>query len=129
MKLEEKLKSMVNKIWMHNAILHKLLSFKITEDEVILVTDKKWITIPLKKINFELESFLPTAEENEFENKITVFQPDNKQSMKEVIADNIKRLQTNPAFISQAKEINNQVKTMVSMAKLELAILQMKKSK
>lgn len=127
MKLEERLKKMVNKSWMHNAVIHKLLSFSISESAVILVTDKKWFHIPPVKINSELESFLPVDDEKPQE--VTVFQQTNRDSLKDVLLSNIKNLQNSPTFLSQAREINSQVKTLLQMAKLEIDVIKLREKK
>ena len=127
MKIEDRLQSMTGKTYMYNTIHHKILTYQIKSDEVTIVTDKKWIVIPLTKINAELEQFLPIEFEKEAVIYVTLFGKENKQSLKEVVMENIKKLQTDTAYISQAKAVNEQIKTMIAMAKLEIETIKLKK--
>ena len=126
MQLGEKLQSMVNKSWMYHTRHLKLLSFKITEDNVTLVTDKTWIEVPLKKINATLAEFLPVDEERHSELSVVLFKGNGKASLKDLIYENIDKIKENPEYIKSAKALNEQVKTVIEMAKLELQIKNLK---
>lgn len=122
MQLEDKLQSMLNKNWMFNARNIKLLSFKITEDKVILVADKEWIEVPITKINQKLSEFLPAPDEHHSEMSVILFKGNGKASLKDLIYENIEKIKEDPAYIPKAKALNEQVKTVIEMAKLELLI-------
>ena len=122
MQLEEKLQSMLNKNWMYNTRNHKLLSYKLTEDKVILVTDKEWIDVPITKINQKLSEFLPAPEEVQSEMSVILFKGNGKASLKDLIYENIEKIKADTAYIPKAKALNEQVKTVIEMAKLELLI-------
>lgn len=122
MQLEEKLQSMLNKTWMYNTRNHKLLSFKIKEQEVILVTDKEWIEVPMTKINKTLSEFLPVDEREKSEMSVVLFKGNGKASLKDLIYENIDNIKKDPSYIPKAKALNEQVKTVIEMAKLELQI-------
>lgn len=126
MQLEEKLQQMVNKTWMHNARNHKLLSSKINGEKVILVTDKEWIEVPLTKINQKLSEFLPVDEPKESELSVVLFKGNGKASLKDLIYENIDNIKKDPSYIPKAKALNEQVKTIIEMAKLELQIKNIK---
>lgn len=114
---------MVNKTWMYNARHHKLLSYRISENSVILVTDKEWYEIPITKINKELSSFLPVATSNSHKDvSIVLFSGNGQSSLRDVVMDNITKLQSDPNYIKQAEAINKQVKTMIEMSKLKIKI-------
>lgn len=127
MKLEERLEKMVNKPFMYNATEYKILSFKVFSEEVTLVTDKGWKTFPITKVNAELEKFLPIEVENTMPVLLTVFENGNKKSLRDIILDNIKKIQEDPKYIGQAKALNEQIKTMLAMAKLELESVKLKR--
>jgi len=108
---------------MYNARHHKLLSYKINEDSVTLVTDKEWYEIPITKINKELASFLPVSmDKGHKEVSIILFSGNGQSSLREVVMDNITKLREDPNYVKQAEAINNQVKTMIEMAKLKIKI-------
>ena len=119
MELTEKLKSMTGKTWMYKARLQKLLSFKIKEDSVTLVTDKEWYEIPITKINKELTEFLVAGQDSN-QMELILFKSNGKQSLKDLIYENIDKIKANPSYITQAKELNSQVKTILEMAKIQL---------
>ena len=113
---------MLNKNWMYNARNYKLLSYKLTEDKVILVTDKEWFEVPTTKINQKLSEFLPAPEEVQSEMSVVLFKGNGKASLKDLIYENIEMIKKDPSYIPKAKALNEQVKTVIEMAKLELLI-------
>lgn len=60
----DKLDSMINKTWLYNTRLIKILSYKIDEEKCVIVTDKDWITINAIDVNKKIKEFLPVAEED-----------------------------------------------------------------
>ena len=120
MKLADKLFSMKDKTWMYNARLHKLINYKISEEEVQIVTDKEWFAFPITKINSVLEQFLPAEEEQPSQTQIAIFNGNGKSSLKDLVLENIELIKNDPNYIPKAKALNEQVKTMIEMAKLEI---------
>jgi len=126
MHLEERLKNMVNKTWMYNTRLHKFLSYKITNDSVTIVTDRDWYQIAIAKINKELEQFLEVNEKNNL--SVILFSGNGKSSIKDILYENINKLGKGELDIKTAKEINEQIKTLLSMAKLKIEMDKLEKS-
>jgi hypothetical protein len=127
MKIEDRLQSMIGKTYMYHTFTHKILSYQVRSEGVTIISDKKWIVIPITKINAELEQFLPIEFEKEVVVALTLFESGNKKSLKDLVMNNIDKLQQDPKFIDQAKALNEQVKTMIAMAKLELETIKLKK--
>lgn len=127
MKLEERLEKMVNKPFMYNATGYKILSFKVFSEEVTLVTDKGWKSFPITKINAELEKFLPIEPEKIMPIAFAAFEESNKESLKNLLMDNIKKIKDDPDFLPQAKGINEQAKTVLAVVKLELEAIKLKR--
>ncbi len=50
------------------------------------------------------------------------------QSLKTILMDNIKKIQDDKAFIPQAAEINNQVKSYIDIVKTEIEVIKILKS-
>lgn len=126
MQLEEKLKQMVNKTWMYKTRNIKLLSFKINAELVTLVTDVEWIDVPIRKINQKLSEFLPVNVPVDSDMGAIIFKGNGKASLKDLIYENIEEIKRDPSYIPKAKALNEQVKTVIEMAKLELQIKNLK---
>jgi len=127
MKLEERLEKMVDKSFIYNGFEYKVISFKVSGEEVTIVTNKAWKTFPITKINAELGKFLPIEPENQKTEAVvlsTVNQ--NKEVLSKTIIENIEKIKNNAAYIPQAKAVNEQIKTMIAMAKVELDIIKLK---
>lgn len=120
MKLNDRLFSMKNKVWMYNTRLHKILNFKVSETEVQIVTDKEWLTFPITKINAALEQFLSANEEQPSVTSIAIFQGNGKPALKDLVLENIDNIKKDSSYIPKAKALNEQIKTMIEMAKLEI---------
>lgn len=120
MKLADKLNNMKNKTWMYNTRLHKILNFKVTETEVQIVTDKDWLTFSITKINTALDQFLPANEEKQNVTSIALFQGNGKPALKDLVLENIENIKKDVNYIPKAKALNEQIKTMIEMAKLEI---------
>lgn len=121
--LEERLQSMLNKTWMYMANKYKMLSFRITDDKVQIVTDKKWFEFPLKRINLELDNFLPVDEEKP--GFPLALQIQNQESLLKLLHNNIELIQKDPTRIREVKEINSQVKTILDVFKTQMMFLRM----
>ena len=120
MKINDRLLSMKNKTWMYNARLHKILNYKVTDEEVQIVTDKEWLTFPITKINAALEQFLAANEEQTSVTSIAIFQGNGKPALKDLVLENIENIKKDSSYIPKAKALNEQIKTMIEMAKLEI---------
>lgn len=127
MKLEERLEKMVNKSFMYNATAMKVLSFKVFSEEVTIITDKGWKTFPITKINAEIEKFLPIEPETLMPVVHTTFNNQDNESLKNLLMDNIKKIKENPEYLKQAKGINDQAKTVLAIARIELEAIKLKK--
>lgn len=111
---------MQNKTWMYNSRLHKIINYKIGDESVQIVTDKEWFTFPITKINSVLEQFLPAQEEKPSETRVAIFNGNGKTSLRELVLENIENIRKDASYIPKAKALNEQVKTMIDIAKLEI---------
>lgn len=119
--LEERIIKMIDKTWMYNVKEYKLLSYKFESNDLILVTDREWIRIPVSLANKKLDEFLPVERED---NKMALVSlpKENRISLINLIQDNIAKIKNDPEYIKQAKEINSQVRTILDIVKTELQI-------
>ncbi|MDB5240077.1 MAG: hypothetical protein JWP57_702 [Spirosoma sp.] len=129
-KLEDRIRDMVGKTFLVNAVSHKVLSFRIDDDKLLIVSDKKWFpAMDVQHSGKFLETFLEADEEPGHACPATLPatvlpQPAALQSsaeLKDIMMDNIRKVQADQEYIPQASEIANQVKTLIDLAKTEIA--------
>jgi hypothetical protein len=124
MNTTERLQSMVGKTWLYKKKKITILSWKQQGEDITIVTDVEWIT----KHFTELPLFIELFEHTEDPGNASTLQVISEQrhsisSLKDVLMDSIKRVQENKEYIEQAKSINNNVNTLLNMAKLEVQIM------
>lgn len=118
MSLVEKAQEMVGKSYLYHAHEFKILGFAMEDGEIHIFTDKRTI---IGKANHDfLNEFLPIEEEAD--RKALLLLPDKKQmnNLKDIILDNIQRVKENKSYIPQANSINQNINTLLNMARLEL---------
>lgn len=131
--LLSRLSKMVGQTYLYNTNSVKILSYKQKEDHVTIVTDKDWIEVPLFKLPALLEEFLEVEQEDEEPQhlpspsrnsslQVTQNARQNLSSLKDVLLDNITKVQKDKEYINQAKAINNNINTLMNMYKLELEL-------
>lgn len=127
---------MLNRTYLFNAVSHKILTYKIENDKLTLVSDKKWFApIEVQHSGRFLEQFLKTEEDEATSGAETlpatvVPMPEVLQvssSLKDVLLDNIKRVQENKEYIPQATAINENARTLIDLAKTEIAYHRIKR--
>lgn len=124
MNLEEKLESMVNHHYLYDARRQKILSFKIENDELIIVTDYRWYQFDCGKVLRILKrDFLPAPSE---ERKIVLASTANGtfKDLGKALATTINTLSEKPESVNlgQVKAMNDSIRTLVEVAKLELEL-------
>jgi len=122
-KATDKLQGLIGKTVMYNTRNYKLLYFETEGDITRVGTDKKM----LKFKNGQLEEFLKELSEVE-ETNLQIYKETSKgitlvSQMQDVIMDNIKKVQANPDYVPQAKEINKNVNSMIDLAKTQIEML------
>lgn len=124
-KLEDRVNGMIGKAYLVNAVTHKILSFRIDEEKLLIVSDKKWFpAIEVANSSKLLETFLETESEPETLPAQVIAQPVALQAsgeLKNIILENIRKVQADKEYIPQANEVGNQIKTLIDLAKTEIA--------
>lgn len=117
--LRDQLKGMIGQSYHYNGQVHKILQFKIDNFKVSIATDLDMLDFSVKESIAELNKFKPVAREV---GKSLASIPNNEQMqiLREVLMENIRKVQESSDFVQQASVINEQVKSMVEMAKIEL---------
>ncbi len=129
----ETLQSMMGKHFKNsnNDEVVKLLSFKQNGDQILIATDKDWITTS----PFDLNLFFKQYQEVEVTEKgeVTII-PASEQSiirsvvikgnvlseLRDILLDNVKKVQENKDYVPQAKEISNSIGQIINLAKVEI---------
>ena len=134
MDLNKRLKSMLNKPWMLDSAVHRFENFSITNGKSTIVTDRRTISIETNKLGEFLRQCLP-VEETLTPDIISQSRELIEQSrttihdMQKVLSDNVSKLQQDPKYIQQAKEVTKTVNSMISLHRLQLEYLkEMKKA-
>ena len=122
--IENQLKSMVGKSYMVNTVTHKVANFRISDEKLMIATDKKFFEVDLIHANKTIEMFLLTEEEFHPVEVSPIKSLAGTGEIKDIIMDNIRQLKNNPAFIPQAQAINESVKVLVDVAKTEVQMLE-----
>lgn len=116
MSQEAKLKAMIGNTYVRNGRYHSIISYKIEEDKIIIVT-KDHEFIVLKDVS-ELKEFLPAPNDA----AVTVFTPNVFSKLANKVMDNIDKIEKDPNYIEQATAINKSVDTLIKMASLQISL-------
>lgn len=119
--LEDRIRSMVGKRFMYNANEQKILSYRIENSNLVIVTNRTWIEVPITLANKKLDEFLPVENESN-QMALVSLKKEDKESLIHLIQDNISKIKGNPDYIRQAREINSQIKTLLDIVKTEIQI-------
>lgn len=128
MTLETRLTNMIGKSYMYKTFIHKISSFKITAENVIIGTDKEILVFNYRDINRNLEDFLEIENEGEEEQTtaITIFSKDTSTDFLNEIKQNIADIKKDPKNIEKSKAINDCLKTLIDFGRLQVETLKLK---
>lgn len=92
---------MVGGTYLYDAKYHKILSFNINDDEVMLVTDKNWFRFN-GDAERQLRKFLPCDD-----NQQQLVKIDNKKigDITEIVLDNINKIKDDKSYIPIARAL------------------------
>ena len=126
--VESKLKSMVGKLFMYHKVNQRVLRFENKESCIKITTDVEDIVIKWEDAGI-LNDFLPVEEDLVFKEAPAATAPSiinqsvigsSAKELKEILMENIRQIKDNKEFIPQAVEINNNVKSIIDLAKAEV---------
>lgn len=118
-KLERLLNTTV--IYKQNHIRIKDYFMKPEDGTVTIITDKNPITIKEAEIADFVSKCLPVAEESQALAIVTESQQ-TITTLKDILMDNIKKVQEDKEYIGQAKTINNSVSALLNMVSLQVKL-------
>ena len=120
----EKLDSMVNKTWLYNTRLVKILSYKLDEKECTIVTDKDWITINTLDLNKKLKEFLPVAEEDAA--LVLSGRRSEVANLTSALLDTVKDIKSGKIDKEKINALNSTTNTILNVFKTEAIIIKLK---
>lgn len=121
--IESRVRDMVGKSFLVNTITHKISNFRIADEKLLIVTDKRFFEVDLVNAPKTLEMFLETEDEHLPVQTFEVKALGSAGEIKDIIMENIRKLKGNPEYIPQAQAINESVKVLVDVAKTEVLML------
>lgn len=124
MKDQTKLEKLVGKefIYKQEHIRIKDYFMKPEEGTVHIVTDKQPITVKEEDVQDFVSRCLPVAEESTVAVAVVAEAQTTITSLKDILMDNIKKVQENKDYIGQAKMINNSVNSLLNMVSLQMKL-------
>lgn len=131
--IEATLTGMVGKNYTYNKRPVTVLRFEIKEKIIRVVCATEDISILVEDFHDTIQRFLPDNTPAIAQDSKPVGSPPSAVpqtiirtsggELKELVMDNIKRIQRDKEYIPQAVEINNQVKTLIDLAKTEIELI------
>ena len=131
MLLQEKLVNYKDKIFMCDAVEHRVINFKVIDDTLHLVTDKKWFELKASDaISWLKINFLPVADNGkqlpaEKEKLIVhsaIYDEIKGANIITTLKNNIDELKNGTLDIRKASSINQTINTMLNIVKTEITL-------
>lgn len=125
MRNAERFEKMIGNTYLYRTEQYTVMNIVYVEDDLYDVeTDRRTIRMNADLISKE---FLPVQSPTRKKNTAALMKylPDDQSmvNLSAVINENIKKLQTDPKFIEQARAINEQAKTLIDLKKLQLDVI------
>jgi hypothetical protein len=124
MKETTKLEKLLNKTYIYKQDHIRIKDYYLVpeEESIKIITDKAPITIKADELQQFIDKCLPVQDENT--QAIQIVSDSQKQitSLKDILMDNITKVQADKEYINQAKTINNAVNTLLNMVTLEMKV-------
>jgi hypothetical protein len=123
--LIENLKS---KKWLYNGKPVAVDSHQKVEDQyVFCLSDGTVVKCFVQNLEATLEEkFIPLPSHSQTPAKVGALS-DTLVQLKDILMDNIKKVQEDKEYITQAKEVNNSIKEVVNLAKLDIEYTKLSK--
>jgi len=128
MELEKKLDNMVGNTYMYNTRNYKILKYYTQNGTIILATDRELLNFKTEKTEEELKQFLPVDESTS--SAVTIFGKNKSElnSLLTAIKENIELIKKDDKNIPKAKAINESVKSIIEVFKLEIDAVKITKN-
>lgn len=129
----KQLNEMVGKTYDYKGDLHTIQQWSNGGDELVVSTSLTFIKMPCTEeavqafINKCEEIVPPKNGEDETALAVITDGTGTMQSIESILLDNIKKVQENAGYIPQAKAINNDVNSLINIAKTKIAFVREKR--
>jgi hypothetical protein len=109
--------------------IYKLLSYQIDDDRISIATDRDWLETTYYNLQLFMEEFIivetPEVIEDRkppvaLQKKTSVLPTEQLIGIRDILLDNIKKVQEDPSYIKQAQSVTNSVNALVNLAKTEI---------
>lgn len=125
------LERMIHHTFMYKSKNIKIKDYYLKEDQqsVKIITDGDNLDINLKQIEQFKNDCLPVEDDQQLQQRLTVVKESNDDinNLKNILMDNIQKVQKDKEYIGQAKVINNSVNTLLNMVNTQIKIERLKK--
>ena len=127
LQIESTLNGMKGKVYMHGTINKTILRFNVDDQNVRVITDVDDIIIPIDQFKLQLQDFLPVDDTHlpAVANKAvqTTVIGSSAMELKNILMDNIRKVQSDKEYIPQAEAVNANVKSIIDLAKAEIDLV------
>jgi hypothetical protein len=109
--------------YLYSQIEYRIISYASTDDRVYMDTDKGAIDFPIVDFKVYMKKFIRVPDDKPVLPKYEMSIGNNSYNkMRDILLDNIEKIKVDKNFLPQAAEINNQVKTVIELAKTEIEL-------
>ncbi len=109
--------------------VHRILSYKIDGEEITIVTDQQWFQMNYFEAFEFLTKFTPSDPIiKSGTSDIALINVEQNKMVSQIsgtLMDTLKKVQTDPGYVNQAKQITNTVNSMINLAKLQIKLQEM----
>lgn len=121
----KKLPEMIGKTFMYKAVTHKILTVYENTNSISIATDKQLINIMRIDLNKELDQFLPVSDEPVTAVSVLGSGRNELKGLVDALKRNIELVNNNEKNIPKAKSINESIKGIIEVAKLEIEAIKL----
>lgn len=114
----------IGKWWMFKASTYHFLSVAENDKYYTIATNQKWINVTKNKLDEFIDQLLPADSDLPVVGskvQIKVLE-NNTTSLVDLLKQNIKNVEADPSYVSQASEVTKSVKAIIDLAKLEFQV-------
>jgi hypothetical protein len=120
----KKLEVMIGKTFIYKNDHHYIVKYEIKNDRIFITTDKEILDTSLTDLRPLLNEFLPASSQKDV--AVQVQKPSIDTStisqLKDILMENIKEVKKDKNFIPQAIAINQNVNSIIELAKAEILL-------
>ena len=121
----KKFAEMIGKTFMYKAVTHKILTVYENTNSISIATDKQLINIMRIDVSKELDQFLPVSDEPVTAVSVLGSGRNELKGLVDALKRNIELVNNDEKNIPKAKAINESIKGIIEVAKLEIEAIKL----